>query len=697
MPIRLAVDRSGTCPRLLLDGAPPAAQGYLRSWEKYPGRERTTFAEVCADYRRHYALGSRILIFQATCASDFYVPEVEVWRGPGAWDFRQLDAYTDFFARECPEAVVIPLLYIGAPAWWEEENPDELLRFHDGGCEAEFAGASGSSRRRVASLASDAWAAAMDEGIARVLAHLAPLGGRLGGVLFGGGITYEWGLLGSFGWIDHSAPMRRWWDAWRAARGLPPAEPPTPAQRLRADGDWRSPARDADAIAWQRCLSDLTADRITRFAGGIRRAIGARPVITYYGYTLTAREGQGFVGRYGAGGFQGGHHAFRAVLDCPDIDVITSPWSYAERRLGSGDLAAHYPQDSVRLAGKVSWLQDDNRTLAGYPAPGIDTGHEPDAAGCVRQIERAAARAMCGADQVYRMDLLGRTWEDPALAAALARCDAAAAQVEELRAPPAAEVLVVVDEDAIACLGLASPLHLQNVYHQLRQLARMGCPYHVVLASDAVRLDPAPYRLLVLALCPRRDERSKRLAGRFRAAGASVLCLPGTGLVGDDGPDARGAAAIASLPLTMAPEPRILHGLHAGQRFGLGRPLSHACLAEGEVVAPLADGPGAAVALVRRGTAFDAWAAVAPLPGALLAGLARRAGCHLVHAGGQLVWATPHLVAIHADRDGEQALHPRNWHGAVPVLAPRAWRWRDGAMVAELAAGQTAVFARSAP
>ena len=696
--LRLRLDRTAGFPRLLLDGHPIAAQGYLRSWEKYPGRETTTFADLCVDYRRHYALGCRVFIFQATCASDFYVPDVEVWRAPGVWDFRQLDAYAGFFARECPEAVIIPLLYIGAPTWWEDANPGELLRFHDGSCEAEFAAASGSPRCKVASLASEAWAAAMDDGLRRVIDRLAALGPRLGGFMFGGGITYEWGLLGSFGWIDYSTPMRRWWDAWRVRQGMTPAPLPSPEQRLRADGDWRDPVRDADAIALQRCLSDLTAERINRFAATIRRHGGARPIITYYGYTLTAREGQGFIGRYGSGGFQGGHHAFRTVLDCPDVDVITSPWSYAERRLGSGDLAAHYPQDSVRLAGKVSWLQDDNRTCLGFPAQGIDTGFEPDVAGCVRQLERATARRICGADEVYRMDLLGGTWNHPDFTAAIARLDAAAAAVDALRAPSNAEILVVVDEDAVACLALHSPLHLQNVYRQLPLLARMGCPFHVVLASDAAHLDPAPYKLLVLALCPRRDERLERIAARFRAAGASVLCLPGTALVGEHGPDPAGAAAIAGMPVDLLScDALTLHGVTAGgARFGLGRPLSHICAGTGEILAGIDGRAEAALAVQSRGSAFDAWAAVTPLPADLLAGLARRAGCHLQHDGGQLVWSTPSLIAIHADCDGTQELHPRGWTGAEAVLAPRRWRWQDGVIVAELAAGETAVFARSA-
>jgi hypothetical protein len=419
-------------------------------------------------------------------------------------------------------------------------------------------------------------------------------------------------------------------------------------------------------------------------------------VVVYYGYTLTAREGTGFVGRYGAGGFQGGHHALRTILDCPDIDAITSPWSYADRRLGSGDFSAHYPWDSVRLAGKVSWLQDDNRTCRGLPAQGIDTGFEPDLTGSVRQMRRATARRIAGADEVYRMDLLGGTYNDPVLLEAIRSLDAAAAAVEDLRAPADAEVLIVVDEDAVADLALSSPLHLQNVYRQMPQFARMGCPFHVVLASDAEHLATAPYRLLILALCPRRNARLERIVARFRAAGAAVLALPATGLVGADGPDPAGAAALAGIPLACLEERTVLRAAADDGGWGLGRPLSHQLLPlAGEALATLEGRPEAALALVRRGDSFDAWAAIAPLPGVLLATLARRAGCHLVHNGGQLTWSTPHLLAIHADRDGEQILRPRQSAGNVrAVLEPEAWsRDPDGAIRCQLKLGETAVFA----
>jgi hypothetical protein len=690
---RLRIDRAGSFPRLLLHGRPCATQPYLRSWEKYPGREATSFADLCRDYRQQYALGCRLFSFQATCGSDFYIPEVEVWRGPDSWDWSSFEAFLGFFERECPEAALVPLVYVGAPMWWEGAHPDELLRFADGSCEAEFSAASGSPRRRCASLASAAWMTAMEDGLRRLVGRF---GARIDGWFLGSGITYEWGLLGSFGWIDYSAPMQRWWKAWRERRGLPPAPLPSPEERMAGIGDWRSPARHGAAADLQRCLSDLVADRIVRCARTVKEASDGSPVLVYYGYTLTAREGTGFVGRYGAGGFQGGHHALRTVLDCPDIDAITSPWSYADRRLGGGDLSAHYPWDSVRLAGKVSWLQDDNRTCRGFPAQGIDTGFEPDLAGCVLQMRRATARRLVGADEVYRMDLLGGTWDDPVLVEAIRSLDAAAAAVEDLRAPAAAEVLVVVDEDAVADLALSSPLHLQNVYRQMPQFARMGCPFHVVLASDAERLATAPYRLLILALCPRRDPRLERITARFRAAGAAVLALPGTGLVGADGPDPAGAATIAGIPLACLEERTVLRADSGDGGWGLGRPLSHQLLPlAGEALAALVARPEAALALVRRGASFDAWAAVAPLPGILLATLARRAGCHMVHDGGQLTWSTPHLLAIHADHDGEQVLRPRQPSDNVrAVLMPEAWcRDPDGAIRCRMKTGETAVFA----
>ena len=115
---RLIVDRMGAWPRLLLDGKPCSCQPYLRSWEKYPGREHVPFADLCADYRQQYALGCRLFLFQATCASDFYVSEVEIWRSPEVWDWTQLDAFLDFFSRECPEAVLVPLVAVPFITWF---------------------------------------------------------------------------------------------------------------------------------------------------------------------------------------------------------------------------------------------------------------------------------------------------------------------------------------------------------------------------------------------------------------------------------------------------------------------------------------------------------------------------------------------------------------------------------------------------
>lgn len=67
--------------------------------------------------------GCRQFIFYSTCASDFYVPEIEVWRASETWDYSHLDRFMAFFEAECPEARLIPQIYVGAPTWWEEQYP----------------------------------------------------------------------------------------------------------------------------------------------------------------------------------------------------------------------------------------------------------------------------------------------------------------------------------------------------------------------------------------------------------------------------------------------------------------------------------------------------------------------------------------------------------------------------------------------
>ena len=684
---------------------PSGAQVYMRSWEKYPGLEAVPFEALCADYRQQYQNGCRQFIFYSTCASDFYVPEIEVWRAPETWDYSQLDRFMAFFAAECPEARLIPQVYVGAPTWWEEKYPDELTRFANGATEAAYSAASVSTRRRVASLASERWATDMADALERYLAYCeSRYGRRVDAYFICSGITYEWGILGSFDFVDYSQPMLAYWRRWQEqCRGTSPERTlpiPTPEERLAAVGSYRDPSRSQAAMDFQLCLSDLVADRILQFCGIVKEKTG-KGTLVYYGFTLTAREGGlEFQGRYGCGGFQGGHLALRRVLDSDLVDAITSPFSYNNRRLGTGDVEAHFPWTSVTRAGKISWLQDDNRSWRGYPAEGLDVGHYTDRASFLQILRRNLAKRLCGLDQIYLMDLLGGNYDDPAVLEEIRRLAALYERYTPWRRAPQADVLLVVDEEAITGLSLTSSLHQQNIYQQLPEWSHAGLTYDVVLLSDARTMELQRYRLVVLCNSVLNTLKLEGFVEACRQAGCSLLFMPGVGLVGPKGPDSAWAERLSGVRLKVVAEPPgvMLASWRDGdenREYGYAKPLSHRLAGDaGESWSELPEGLGSALAInCRPQGGFDAYASVAPIPALLLGKLGEAAGCHRTNDQGQWTLLAPHFIALHASHGGEHILYCQQAVGAIePILPPAEWQVIGNELHLTLAEHETALF-----
>jgi hypothetical protein len=706
-PLTAEVRAHNGVPSLYVNGQPFDGTMFLRAQEPYPGRLSVSLADDLAMYKQQYDNGARLFLFHSTCASDFYRPEIETWIAPNRFDYGHLDRFMEFFKRECPEAFLLPKLNMFLPVWWETAHPDEIQQFHDGRTRADYSGGSTAHRDQVVSLASELWYRDMTKCLERYLDYAEEhFGDRLVGYVVCGGITHEWGLFGSFDFVDYSQPMQRYWREWvlRRYKGAPPylLEIPSRELWLRSVGSFRNPAESQAAMDFQLCLSDITAARIIGFCETIKRKTANRKVTgTYYGYTLTAREGGlEFLGRFGCGGFQGGHLALRKVLDSPAVDIIKSPYSYSNRRLGTGDLQPHFPEKSVTLVGKMSWLEDDNRSWKGAAFQALDVGYYAEPENFLKQLRRAFAIRICGDSAMYLQDLLGHNYDDPRILAELARLQRLYEEHAALRSASLAEVLVVVDEAAIAALSLTSQLHLQNIYTQLPHWAHTGAPFHVVLADDAARMELAPYRLVSVCNSVVLTPELRRTVERCRGEGKSILFMPASGLIGPSGPDAAQVSALTGIEMEMLSEkPTTVRAIYEGGSYGHPRPVSHVLVprdAEAETWSTLEGTTRPALAVKTRGalsTAFDAYAATAPMLSDLLAQLVARAGCHRYGERGEAIYRSARLLGVHVNEAGKRHIAlPVGTKVRSAVLPPRAWGQRGSVLEMEMDQWETAVF-----
>ncbi len=654
-------------PWIHVDGRPFDGRIFMRAIERYPGHDSYGWEDILRDYRQQAENGAGMFLFHSSCASDFYERLWgDVWTAQESFDYSHLDRFMEFFRSECPGVLALSKLNMFLPKWWEDMHPAEIQSFADGRTRARFGGESAAFRDQVVSLASESWYADMTRCLERYIDYAEEnYGDIIPGYVICGGITHEWGILGSFDFVDYSEPMRRYWRQWvdrRYAGNAPYSseEIPSPEQRLSAVGEFRNPAESQAAIDFQLCLSDLVAERIIGFCETVkRRTSGRKLAATYYGYTLTCREGGlerhgQFLGRYGCGGFQGGHLSMSKVLSSSSVDMITSPFSYANRRLGTGDLHPHYAETSVIQAGKVSLLQDDNRSWKGFDQKGIDTGFYPEPDNFIKQLRRSFARRICGDDIFYNMDLLGGNYDDPRVMAELRAEQELFERHAELRAPSQAEMLIVVDETSIAYLSLESGLQMRNVYRQSVEWARCGVPYHVFLADDAVKMDLGKYKLIVMTNTVLATSSVTDLVARCRREGCSLLFLPGAGMVGPKGPDKSAAIALTGFD----PD---------GQRISICE------------------------RAVLKG--FDAVASEAPLKWNEIGSLAERAGCHRYGIHGERIWRSPRLLGIHVEHGGIQSLRmPVRERISEAVMLSGEWKQSGDGLEIICGEFETSVF-----
>jgi beta-galactosidase len=229
-----------------------------------------------------------------------------------------------------------------------------------------------------------------------------------------------------------------------------------------------------------------------------------------------------------------GHGALHQLLDCPDLDYLSSPNAY--RRVPGEDWPPMVAIDSVHLHGKLWMAENDTRTsittLLKNRRPEIcppgqyDSGvwlGPADMGTSVALLSKNTARMLTHGYGGWWFDMWGGWFSDPELLRVLR-------DTQQLwqRYPPRivpemqAQVGVVVDEELCfhdAGFGRLTEQILSNRY----PLARTGAPYNLYLRQDLGALDLQRYRLLWLLGVPDlRTTESQRLAAA-RQAGLSIL------------------------------------------------------------------------------------------------------------------------------------------------------------------------------
>jgi hypothetical protein len=650
----------GGVPTLFVNGRAQSGMSYMtyRPDGKYFGQ-----------FRR---IGVHLYSFSATPTEAAYGLAKTCWTAPDEFDYSGFEERVRMLLDADPDAYFFPRLYLSSPRWWDAKHPDDLVTFDpgDGLPQPLF---HSPPDKRVPSWASETWRRDTAAALRRFIEHVeqSPYADRVIGCHLASGTTEEWMMWGGNEgkWGDYSpvnvARFRQWLkqkygkaDALRCAWADPTVTfenatiPGRKEREATRFSTLRDPQRERRVIDFYDYNADLVADTIACFAKVVKQATHRKSLVgVFYGYVLQ------LCGEHRQQ--NAGHTALEKVWDCPDVDFVTSPTSYAFRTPGIG--YSHFMSlvDSVKLHGKLWFDENDIRTwlLKGKPERGwgqTDTYEETRG-----QLQREFANVLCHAVGQWWFDMGGGWYDDPRILADIGAMNRIASASLDWDRSPVDEIAVVVDDRSLHLMQVANRLSRPLLLDQLPELGRVGAPVGFYALADLMRLSPRKMYVFLDAWAPTAAER--QAVERLKAQGRMLVWLYAPGVYRKGRLDPGGIEEITGIHVAMDQRPVRLEVQSPWGAYGTNfdvAPVFFADDARATVLGRLADGRAG---LVRReaGGWTTVYSSAPKLPAALLGELTIQAGVHRYlrqPRAHDVIYANHSLVALCVSEPGPRTV-----------------------------------------
>lgn len=587
------------------------------------------------------------------------------WPQPGqAVDWTTSDQQCQAVLDANPRALLLPRIGMGAPAWWRDSHPDDMMVWDRTPVQ-----------HRDVAVASRVYRGDAARHLVALVEHLEEkFGPHMAGYHPCGQNTGEWFYQNTWGPAlnGYSRASRNAWRNWLQSRYQTDAalqaawhDPqakcgsasiPASAQRRAApNGLLLDPVGQRSLIDFAEFQQQMMADCVCAMARAVRSASrGKKLVVFFYGYVFE-------FGAIHNGPATSGHYGLRQVLDSPDIDILCSPISYWDRGLGQS-APAMTAAESVALAGKMWLFEDDTRT---YRATGRFPGWQAGA-DTIQQTNNMLVRntSQCALRNfgTWWMDLGASGWfDDERMWDQMHRLRVLDNDMLRHLHAFRPEIAVVIDPNSMLRVAYGGDaITRPGIYEVRRALGRSGAPYGQYLLDDVLagRVHAKLY-VLLNAWCLSAQQRQE-----LRAVTRGALCIwcyaPGyQGLQGNADAERDELTRFTLSPVSV--ESARVRPTAGGLRIGLTEPFGPdrrivplfavADAQPSEILATYADGT-AAVALREATDGQSLFVGPPGLTAELLRLACRRTGVHLfTQVDCNVYFNAPYLV-VHAAQDG---------------------------------------------
>ena len=444
----------------------------------------TTYFEECAQYSDFIKSGYKMFFVNVSFTdlpinnSTGFSPFLTgVFEGDIA-DYSEFDNAVNGILSECPDAMIFPRINIAMPRKWIAENPYETVGTQKGG--------------NRESLFSDVYLRDGTKLLKILVEHIrsADYSDNIAGYQLCGGLTQEWMHHDFFGSLsDMGIDKFRSW--MKEKYNVENTEIPVA-------NDFNSGILSEKVSRYGEFCGEMTAKTVEHFVRELKNFINGEQIVgVFYGYNA-------FVNDYLLG-----LHGMRYIIGSPYIDFFSSPCCYDRNRCLGVDWGDMIPVDSVKLHGKLCFIECDIRTYLTRRMQDSRPGRYPEdiytltdsegnkTAWCgpdslelsLSAIRKAFAHQLTKGSGVWWFDMWGGWYHDKTIMAELERMKniADASKNKIIDDLPSAQTVFFIDEKAYTNLARGDFLcHAVNITRV--EMGNSGIPFDLCMVEDAEKV-----------------------------------------------------------------------------------------------------------------------------------------------------------------------------------------------------------------
>ena len=511
---------SGT-PTLIIDGKSYPPFAYM----SYLG-EKKFYKEVAASDIHLYNIPSYLGERGINTTSGIGPFRPPIWIAENEYDFSGLIKDFDEIIASDPLAKIIIRFYLDPPLWWEKLNPESSCQL-----------ANGETFRQC--FVSDTWRKETGEALKDCLEWLlkSKYSKNLVGIHVASGFTEEWFYHPKQ--LENINPIRneafRVWlkkkyksesafqDAWQNYSVTFKTAAPVSLTESVENRGWRSSSQEQNYMDTYRFHSEVMVDNIKYFCKVVKD-VSNRNLLTgaFYGY------------HYFVTNPKRGHGSLAKLLDCRDLDYLSSPNAY--NRVIGEDWPPMAAVQSVQMHGKLWLAENDTRTSITTLLKDRSTGIAPpgqyesgvwlgaeDMETSVALLWKNAGRMLAYGYGGWWFDMWGGWFSDPRLLDVLKKTQKFYEEYTLSNAKMMQpEVCVYVDEELSFWDGSNGGL-TEKVLSNRYSLGKTGTSYNLFLRTDMNAVSMEQYKVIWLMGLIELSKNEKDLIEEWRNKGIIVL------------------------------------------------------------------------------------------------------------------------------------------------------------------------------